>query len=79
MILRDLEPKVSYDIHGPSILYNPTLIFHVVKQPKRINPSKSAGPDGVKARGLEVCANQLAFIQQDIFNLSPPNTVRFSD
>lgn len=32
--------------------------------------SKSAGPDGVKASVLNICVNQLAFILQNIFNLS---------
>ncbi|KAI3374042.1 hypothetical protein L3Q82_022595 [Scortum barcoo] len=37
---------------------------------KRINTRKAPGPDGIPGRALKVCADQLADVFADIFNLS---------
>uniref|UniRef100_A0A4W5KCQ4 Ring finger protein 123 n=1 Tax=Hucho hucho TaxID=62062 RepID=A0A4W5KCQ4_9TELE len=37
---------------------------------KRVNPCKAAGPDGIPSRILRACADQLAGVFMDIFNLS---------
>ena len=37
---------------------------------KRVNPCKAAGPDGIPSRNLRACADQLAGVFTDIFNLS---------
>ena len=37
---------------------------------KRVNPRKAAGPDGISSRVLRACADQLAGVFTDIFNLS---------
>ncbi|TWW65003.1 putative RNA-directed DNA polymerase from transposon BS [Takifugu flavidus] len=41
----------------------------------RINPRKAAGPDGIPGRVLRACAEQLAGIFTDIFNLSLAHAV----
>ncbi len=42
----------------------------VCRSLKRINTHKSPGPDGIPGRALKVCADQLADVFTDIFNLS---------
>jgi hypothetical protein len=42
----------------------------VSKTFKRVNPRKAAGPDGIHSRLLKACADQLAGVLTDIFNLS---------
>ena len=42
----------------------------VSKTFKRVNPRKAAGPDGIPSRVLRTCADQLAGVFTDIFNLS---------
>ena len=37
---------------------------------KLANPRKAAGPDGIPSRALRACADQLAGVFTDIFNLS---------
>ena len=37
---------------------------------KQVNPRKAAGPDGIPSRVLRGCADQLAVVFTDIFNLS---------
>ncbi|TWW61216.1 uncharacterized protein LOC130525978 [Takifugu flavidus] len=44
----------------------------------RINPRKAAGPDGIPGRVLRACAEQLAGIFTDIFNLSLAHAVVLS-
>ena len=39
---------------------------------KRVNPRKAAGPDGIPSRVLRACADQLAGVFTDIFNLPIP-------
>ena len=42
----------------------------VSKTFKHVNPRKAAGPDGFPSRVLKACADQLAGVFTDIFNLS---------
>ena len=42
----------------------------VSKTIKRVNPRKAAGPHGISSRVLKACADQLAGVFTDIFNLS---------
>ena len=42
---------------------------------KRANPRKAAGPDGIPSRVLRACADKLAGVFIDIFNLSVSQTV----
>ena len=42
----------------------------VWKSLNRINTRKAPGPDGIRGRALKVCADQLADVLTDIFNLS---------
>ena len=37
---------------------------------KRVTPRKAAGPDDIPSRVLRVCADQLAGVFMDIFNIS---------
>ena len=49
----------------------PVLQLHQVSSTlRRINHNKAAGPDGVSGRVLKLCADQLAGVFLDIFNLS---------
>jgi len=36
---------------------------------RKVNPRKAMGPDGVSSRALSTCADQLAEVLTDIFNL----------
>jgi hypothetical protein len=45
-------------------------VADVSKTFKRVNPHKAAGPDGIPSRILRACADQLAGVFMDIFNLS---------
>ncbi|KAK6321588.1 hypothetical protein J4Q44_G00085640 [Coregonus suidteri] len=45
-------------------------VAHVSKTFKRVNPCKAAGPDSIPSRVLRACADQLAGVFTDIFNLS---------
>ena len=42
----------------------------VIKTFKRVNPRKAAVPDAIPSRVLRACADQLAGMLPDIFNLS---------
>ena len=42
----------------------------VCKSFKSINPHKAPGPDGIPGLALRVCADQLAGVFTDIFNMS---------
>jgi hypothetical protein len=42
---------------------------------KQVNNHKAAGPDGMSGRVLEACADQLASVFTDIFNLSLAQSV----
>ncbi len=42
----------------------------VCRSLKRINTHKAPGPDGIPGRALKMCADQLADVFTDIFNLS---------
>ena len=46
----------------------------VSKTFKRVNPRKAACPDGIPSRLLRACADQLAGVFTDIFNLSLPQS-----
>ena len=46
----------------------------VSKTFKRVNPRKTAGPDGIPSRVLRACADQLAGVFTDIFNQSLPQS-----
>ena len=47
----------------------------VSKTLKQVNIHKAAGPDGLPGRVLRVCADQLASVFTDIFNLSLSESV----
>ena len=47
----------------------------VSKTFKQVNIHKAAGPDGLPGRVLQSCANQLASVFTDIFNLSLSESV----
>ena len=49
----------------------------VSKTFKQVNIQKAAGPDGLPGRVLRACADQLASIFTDIFNLSLSASVIF--
>ena len=42
---------------------------------KQVNIHKAAEPDGLPGRVLKACADQLASVFTDIFNLSPTESV----
>ncbi|KAI4875852.1 hypothetical protein NFI96_001584, partial [Prochilodus magdalenae] len=45
-------------------------VSEVFRSFKAVNPRKAPGPDGIHSRWLRACANQLAEVFTDIFNLS---------
>ncbi|XP_036420865.1 interferon-induced very large GTPase 1-like [Colossoma macropomum] len=45
-------------------------LSEVVRSFRAVNPHKAPGPDGIHSRVLKACANQLAEVFTDIFNLS---------
>ena len=45
-------------------------LSEVVRSFRAVNPRKAPGPDGVHSRVLKACANQLAEVFTDVFNLS---------
>ena len=45
-------------------------VADVSKTFKHVNPHKAAGPDGIPSHVLRGCADQLAGVLTDIFNLS---------
>ena len=45
-------------------------VADVSKTFKRVNPQKTAGPDGISSHILRACTDQLAGVFMDIFNLS---------
>ena len=47
----------------------------VSKTFKQVSIHKAAGPDGLPGRELRACADQLASVFTDIFNLSPSESV----
>jgi hypothetical protein len=50
-------------------------VANVSKTLKEINIHKAAGPDGLPGRVLNACADQLASVFTDIFNLSLTESV----
>ncbi|KAK1804783.1 hypothetical protein P4O66_003542 [Electrophorus voltai] len=58
----------------PTIEQRPLIITEsdVRRVFKRVNARKAAGPDGICGRVLKACADQLAPVFTDIFNLSHP-------
>ena len=59
--------KTEHPADQPVITLLPTDVHHALS---RINPRKAAGPDGIPGRVLRACAEQLAGVFTDIFNLS---------
>ncbi|KAK1791050.1 hypothetical protein P4O66_002094 [Electrophorus voltai] len=57
---------------GPTIEQRPLIITEsdVRRVFKRVNTRKAMGPDGICGRVLKACADQLAPVFTDIFNLS---------
>ncbi|KAK3564955.1 hypothetical protein QTP86_031109, partial [Hemibagrus guttatus] len=61
---------------------DPSTVFHPISLSttelhsalSRVDPRKSAGPDGIPGRVLRACADQLARVFTDIFNLSLAQT-----
>ena len=50
-------------------------ITNVSKTFKQVNIHKATGPDGLPGRALKACAEQLASVFTDIFNLSLTESV----
>ena len=50
-------------------------VTDVTKTFKQVNIHKAAGPDGLPGRVLRACADQLASVFTDIFNLSLTDSV----
>ena len=50
-------------------------VANVSKTFKHVNPRKAAGPDGIPSRVPRECADQLAGVFTDIFNLSLSQSV----
>ncbi|KAK1799088.1 hypothetical protein P4O66_007353 [Electrophorus voltai] len=53
-----------------SVSYRVRRVSDVSRVLKRVNTRKAAGPDGICGRVLKACADQLAPVFTDIFNLS---------
>ena len=65
---------------APAVLDNCVITLSVAdvsKTFKQVNIHKTAGPDGVPGCVLTACADQLASVFTDIFNLSVIPTVPF--
>jgi hypothetical protein len=50
-------------------------VARLIKTFKQVNIHKAAGPDGLPGRVWRACADQLASLFTDIFNLSLPESV----
>ncbi|XP_056610032.1 uncharacterized protein LOC130427021 [Triplophysa dalaica] len=59
--------RLTPSIDHPIITLNSTDVYTALS---RINAHKAAGPDGIPGRVLRACAEQLAGVFTDIFNLS---------
>ncbi|MCI4387230.1 hypothetical protein PGIGA_G00071660 [Pangasianodon gigas] len=59
--------KLPADNNSCSLTFS---LPNVSRSLKAVNPRKAPGPDGVHGRVLRSCANQLAEVLTDIFNLS---------
>ena len=51
-------------------------LANVCKTFKQVNIHKASGPDGLPGRVLRACADQLAIVFTDIFNLSLTESVK---
>ncbi|KAI3374399.1 hypothetical protein L3Q82_005970 [Scortum barcoo] len=67
---KTIKPKPSDDVHQ-TLTLSPTDVKNALSQ---INARKAAGPDGILGRVLRACAEQLAGVFTDIFNLSLAQT-----
>ena len=64
-------------MRAPAVLDDCVITLSVAdvnKTFKQVNIHKAAGPDGLPGRVLKACANQLASVFTDIFNLSAIHT-----
>ncbi|KAI3365895.1 hypothetical protein L3Q82_000880 [Scortum barcoo] len=61
-----VEVQKSQEDHCPPVISR----ADVCRTLKRINTRKAPGPDGIPGRALKVCADQLADVFADIFNMS---------
>ncbi|KAI3369565.1 hypothetical protein L3Q82_024378 [Scortum barcoo] len=66
---KTIKPKPSDD--HQTLTLSPTDVQNALSQ---INARKAAGPDGIPGRVLRACAEQLAGVFTDIFNLSLAQT-----
>ncbi|KAI3368390.1 hypothetical protein L3Q82_008093 [Scortum barcoo] len=61
-----VEVQKAQEDHCPPVISR----ADVCRTLKRINTRKAPGPDGIPGRALKVCADQLADVFADIFNVS---------
>ncbi|KAI3366893.1 hypothetical protein L3Q82_009536 [Scortum barcoo] len=61
-----VEVQKAQEDHCPPVITR----ADVCRTLKRINTRKAPGPDGIPGRALKVCADQLADVFADIFNMS---------
>ncbi|KAI3373379.1 hypothetical protein L3Q82_021927, partial [Scortum barcoo] len=61
-----VEVQKAQEDHCPPVISRADLCRTL----KRINTRKAPGPDGIPGRALKVCADQLADVFADIFNMS---------
>ncbi|KAI3353887.1 hypothetical protein L3Q82_005089 [Scortum barcoo] len=61
-----VEVQKAQEDHCPPVISR----ADVCRTLKRINTRKAPGPDGIPGRALKVCADQLADVFADIFNMS---------
>ncbi|KAI3352136.1 hypothetical protein L3Q82_020943, partial [Scortum barcoo] len=61
-----VEVQKAQEDHCPPVISR----ADVCRTLKRINTRKAPGPDGIPGRALKVCADQLAEVFADIFNMS---------
>ena len=59
--------RLPEDQDGDSLVLS---VAEVSRSFKKVNPRKAPGPDGIPGRVLRACADQLAEVFADIFNLS---------
>ncbi|KAI3362263.1 hypothetical protein L3Q82_012229, partial [Scortum barcoo] len=66
------QPGASVEVQKAQEDHCPPVISRadVCRTLKRINTRKAPGPDGIPGRALKVCADQLADVFADIFNVS---------
>ncbi|KAI3375613.1 hypothetical protein L3Q82_003935 [Scortum barcoo] len=61
-----VEVQKAQEDHCPPVISR----ADVCRTLKQINTRKAPGPDGIPSRALKVCADQLADVFADIFNMS---------